>query len=109
MVYCRQEEGYESGTWTFGTLTPDPHFRVAIWFVCAAASTSPAWRATIELGNNPPRAMNRTPAVRIHLSRGKASAITVKPVFRLPRKMRANRRKTVTAFIAVAIGSNSPV
>jgi len=60
-------------------------------------------------GNSPPKTTNKTPAARIHRSRGKASAITVKPVRRLPRNSRANKRKTLTAFMAVATGSSSPV
>ncbi len=48
------------------------------------ASASAERTATIALGNNPPKTTNNRPAVRIHRSRGRASAITVNPCAAYP-------------------------
>lgn len=64
---------------------------------------------TVTFGNRPPATTNNTMPAKTQRSRGKASAITVKPVRRLPKKRRENKRKKLTAFIAVAMGNSSPV
>jgi hypothetical protein len=61
------------------------------------------------LGKQAAEITKSTAAVRAHCSRGSASAITVKPVRRLPRNKRTNKRRMLIAFIAIGMGSSNPI